>query len=114
MGRTLIAGDGTPLGFGGVYLDENGKGEAVAIAFFFGGPNQYFARKYLVMVMRGIAQCAQIFKDMEFQFLYAVADVNVPDADKFIEWIGGVRIEEADAHGSIYQIPINSLLEKFK
>jgi hypothetical protein len=114
MGRTLVCCEGTPLGFGGIYLDENGKGEAVAIVYFYGGPQQIFARKYLVMVMRGVAQTAQVLKDMGFQYLYAVADQDVPDSDKFIEWAGGVRIEETDPHGPIYQIPVDTLLAKFK
>lgn len=114
MGRTLVTDEGVPLGFGGVYLDENGKGEAVAIVFFYGGPNQYFARKYLTMVMRGVAQSAQILKDMGFKYLYAIADENIPDSDKFIEWAGGVRIEETDPHGPIYQIEVDGILAKFK
>ncbi len=114
MGNTLITVDGTPLGFGGVYLDENGKGEAVAIVFFYGGPNQYFARKYLTMVMRGVAKSAKVLKDMGFKVLYAIADRDVPDADKFIEWVGGVVVEETDPHGPTYAIEVDTILAKFK
>lgn len=110
LGRTLISSEGTPLGFGGVYFDENAKGEAVAIVFFYGGPNQYFAQKYLVMVIRGITESAKILKDMGFKTLYAVADKKIPASVKFIEWAGGERVEEeCDAHGPIYAISMDKI-----
>lgn len=66
------------------------------------------------MVMRGVAQSAQIMKDMGFQRLYAIADRNVPDSDKFIEWAGGKWIEEADPNGPTYELEIDAILAKFK
>jgi hypothetical protein len=96
MGRTLIASDGTPLGFSAVYFKENGKGEAVAIVVFYGGPNQYFMRKYLPMILRGMTECVHILKRIGVTHVYAVCDRRVPDAEKFVRWMGGEILPDAE------------------
>lgn len=109
LGRTLISPDQTPLGFGGAYFDKNAAGQTVAIGFFYGGPNGYFVRKYLPSVMRAMRDCAEILVGMGAKHVYAVADRRVPEACKFIEWMGGKRIEADDPHGPVYEIPLDKL-----
>lgn len=105
LGRTLVAADGTPLGFCAIYFKENDKGEAVAIIVFYGGPNQYFMRKYLPMALRGMSECVQQLRDMGVSHAYAVCDERVPDADRFIQWAGGEKVENAeDPNGDVYVI----------
>ncbi len=104
LGRTLVAPDQKPLGFCGVYFDENGAGQAVVIAFFYGGPNGYFMRKYLPLVMRGMTEVIEILIGMGIETIYAVADSRVPEADRFLMWLGGSPIGEDDPSGPLYAI----------
>src|SRR5688572_25612158 len=60
-GQTLLSVEGAPLGFGGVYTQPNEKGEPVAIAFFYGGPNQIFMRKYIKLALRALGE---VFADL--------------------------------------------------
>ena len=106
IGRTLISASGTPLGFGGVYFDENGDGMCVAIAFFYGGPNGYFMRKYLPLALRAFRETCQVLVGMGIETVYAVADCRVPEADKFIEWMNGRLVDATDPHGPIYAIDL--------
>lgn len=110
LGRTLVADDGTPLGFGGAYFDENGKGEAVVVAFFYGGPNQYFAHKYITMVLRGIIDSVRVLLSMGITQIYCVADRSIPDSEKFVQWLGAERMPDAeDPNGAIYRLNLEKL-----
>lgn len=111
IGRTLVASDGTPLGFGAVYFAKNAVGEDVAVVVFYGGPNQYFLRKYLPMILRGMTEFAQILRHMGVTHAYAVCDQRVPGSEKFVRWLGGELVPEAeDPNGPIYKLNF----EKFK
>ena len=110
LGRTLLAADGTPLGFSGVYFDENGKGEAVAIVFFYGGPNQYFMKKYLTLALRGMSETVRQLVEMGIENAYCVADLRVPGAVKFVEWVGGELIDGVtNPNGPVYRLPFKKL-----
>lgn len=109
IGKTLLSASGKPLGFGGVYFDENGEGQCVVIAFFYGGPNGYFVRKYLPLVMRGFRDTAEVLIDMGIETVYAVADQSIPNADQFIHWIGGELLDANDPSGPVYGIPLKKM-----
>ena len=105
MGRTVISADGTPLGFAATYFKPNGKGDAVAIVVFYGGPNQYFMKKYLPMALRGMKECVEILMHMGITHAYAVCDRQVPDAERFIKWAGGELVPEAqDPNGQVFKL----------
>lgn len=106
MGHTLLSARGTPLGFGGVYFDENGEGECVVIVFFYGGPNGYFMRKYLPMIMRKFRDTCQTLLDMGITRIYAIADCRVPESVKFIDWMGGKLLDADDPAGPVYGIDV--------
>lgn len=105
IGKTLLSAKGTPLGFGGVYFDENGEGQCVVIAFFYGGPNGYFMRKYLPLALRGFRDTCLILREMGIERVYAVADSNIPEADKFIKWMNGVQVGEEE-NGPVFAVPL--------
>lgn len=110
MGRTLIADDGTPLGFGGVYFDENTKGDVVIVAFFYGGPNQYFAHKYITMVLRGMIDSIRTMQEMGITQIYCVADRRIPGSEKFVEWLGAELVPDGeDPNGAIYLIKFDKI-----
>jgi hypothetical protein len=108
VGKTLISASGKPLGFGGVYFDENGEGQCVVIAYFYGGPNNFFMRKYLPLALRGFRDTCQILIGMGIEKVYAIADSNIPEADKFIKWMNGVQVGEEE-NGPIYVLPLAKL-----
>ena len=110
LGKTLIGADGTPLGFGGVYFDENGDGQCVAMAFFYGGPNGYFVRKYLPLVMRCFRDTAKTLIEMGVGIVYAIADKKIPDACRLIAWMGGELVPDAhDPSGDIYLVRLEKM-----
>lgn len=110
LGRTLIADDGTPLGFCGVHFQENGEGQSVGIIFFYGGPNGYFMKKYLSLALRGMRECAEILKNMGVTHAYCVADCRIPRADYFIKWMGGELVPEAeDPNGDVYVLRFDEM-----
>lgn len=106
IGKTLISASGKPLGFGGVYFDENGDGQCVVIAFFYGGPNGYFMRKYLPLALRGFQETVEVLIDIGIKTVYAIADRGVPDADKFIRWMKGRLLDANDPNGEVYAIDL--------
>lgn len=105
-----MSASGNPLGFGGAYFEENERGETIVIVFFYGGPNGYFAKKYLPLVIRTIYESAKALTEMSVETVYAVCDRRVEGAEKFIRWAGGQRVDGADdPHGPIYAIKLSDL-----
>jgi hypothetical protein len=104
MGNTLVSASGRPLGFGGVYFDENGAGECVVIAFFYGGPNGYFMRRYLPLIMRNFRDIIDRLRGMGIERVYAIADTKIPEADRFIHWMNGKLVDADDPAGPVYEI----------
>lgn len=76
------------------------------IAFFYGGPNNVFMRKYMPLIMRGFRDVCKLLIEMGIATIYAISDRKIPKADKFIEWLGG-RLLDADAGGGpVYAIEL--------
>lgn len=82
----------------------------VVIAFFYGGPNQVFMKKYMAMVMRTLKDVAQILIDMGVATVYCVCDRSVPGSETFIRWCRGERLEGSeDPNGDVYAIKLENL-----
>lgn len=105
-GQTLISDIGYPLGFGGVFFQPNGAGEALAVAFFHGGPNQIFVRKYLKLAVRGMRNVFLTMREMGVQHVYMVADKRIEKSDTLARWLGGVPTGHEQDEGPLYIVPI--------
>jgi hypothetical protein len=105
-GMTLISDTGYPLGFGGVYFENNAGGELIAIAFFYGGPNQIFARKYIKQALRGMQRVFGTLIDMGVSTVYACVDKHIERSETLARWLGAVPTGDSQEQGDIYAITL--------
>lgn len=105
-GQTLLSAGGLPLGFGGVFFQPNGEGEALAVAFFYGGPNQIFVRKYIKLAVRGMGIVFRTMHEMGVQHVYMVADRRIEKSDTLARWLGGTPTGHEQGEGPLYIVPI--------
>lgn len=101
-GQTMISDKGAPLGFGGVYTLPNEAGQPVAIAFFYGGPNQIFVRKYTKMALRAMQEVFSDLALMGVHSIYACADRTIDKAESLARWLGGTPTGDTQAEGDLY------------
>lgn len=113
VGYTLMDG-GLPLGFGGAYFTKNGQGDGIVVAFFYGGPNGVFARKYRLWLMRAAARLFRNLHAMGVQQVYACADKTIPRSDALLRWLGGSPLGIEQDEGEIWCIELakNPLIRK--
>jgi hypothetical protein len=101
-GQTLLSAEGAPIGFGGVYTQPNDKGEPVAIAFFYGGPNQIFMRKYIKLALRAFAEVFADLARMGVTHIYAIADKRIERSVTLARWLGGTPTGDSQEEGELY------------
>lgn len=107
IGLTLISDDGHPLGFGGVYFDKNAHNQDVAIAFFYGGPNQIFARKYLKQALIGMQRVFRRLMELGVNHVYACVDKRIDRSDTLARWLGGQPTGASQDEGEVYAFELS-------
>lgn len=108
-GLTLMASGALPLGFGGVYFDNNSDGHDVAVAFFYGGPNQVFARKYLKLALTAMQRIFRRLIEIGCITVYACVDKNIPKSDTLALWLGGKPTGFRQDEGEIYVFDLTKM-----
>ncbi len=102
IGLTLLSDDSHPLGFGGAYFDKNQHGDEVAVAFFYGGPNQIFARKYIKQALTGMQRVFRRLIELGVNHVYACVDKSIDKSDTLARWLGGEPTGFSQEQGEVY------------
>jgi hypothetical protein len=106
IGRTLITDGGFVLGFGGVFFQKNEHGDAVAVLFFYGGPNQVFVRKYIKLALKGMQSLFFKLIELGVFHVYTVADRRIDKSVSLVRWLGGTPTGHEQEEGEVYVIPL--------
>jgi hypothetical protein len=98
-----------PLGFGGVYFENNDNNECVAIVFLYGGPSEIYLKKYIVNAVREILYFSKRLIDLGVNTVYAVSDKRIKNADKLLKWAGAKPTGKYEENGQIWAVTLNDV-----